>query len=139
MAHAKSFPGVPESTLNSSQDSEGERLERQIWADMKTFNLSSLERKISPDFQSLHVDGPRNRVGELEVIKNLKLGNYTLSSFKTTSQGDTIIVTYAVSADETIDDRRLPHKTSYRMSIWKNINHQWQWIAHANLSALGNR
>lgn len=116
---------------------EGERLEREIWADFKSLNLKAIEKKIAPEFQSIHVDGPRDREGEIYLIKNLHLGNFTISNIKSTQQGDVIIVTYMISADETIDARRLPFRVSTRMSIWKkNKNNDWQWIAHANLVSL---
>lgn len=137
MVH-KAFAGTPDA-IHTEAGTEGERLERDLWNDMKTFNWNALEKKLAPEFQSVHNDGPRNRTGELALIKNLQLGNYTLSNFKTSQQGDTIIVTYTVSADETIDDRRLTTRPSSRLSIWRNHNGQWQWLAHANLISLGNR
>ena len=135
MAQTKPFAGQPEQSV--SHGSEGERLEKELWADMKAFNIKSLEHKIAPEFQSIHLDGPRNRVGELELIKNLHLGNYNISNFKSSQLGDTIVVTYTLSVDETIDERRLSRKPSPRMSVWKKKGNEWQWIAHANLISLG--
>lgn len=135
MVQSKTLSGN-QGTMRNDNQSEGERFERQMWEDMKAFNIKELEKKIAPEFQSIHLDGPRNRAGELELIKDLKLGNYNLSNFKSSNQGDTIIVTYTISVDEVIDDRRLSKKPSLRMSIWKKNNHQWQWIAHANLISL---
>lgn len=137
MAH-KAFAGTPDA-IHIGEGTEGERLERQLWEDMKTFNWDALEKKLAPEFQSIHNDGPRNRTGELALIKNLNLGNYSLSNFKTSQQGDTIIVTYTVSVDESIDARRLTDRPSYRLSIWRNHKGQWQWLAHSNLISLGNR
>lgn len=138
MPQIKAFAGTADA-IQSGTGTEGERLESQIWEDMRTFNWASLERKIAPEFQSIHNDGPRNRTGELALIKNLKLGKFTLSNFKSSHQGDTIIVTYTVSADETIDDRHLTGRSSQRMSIWRKHDGQWLWLAHANLASLGNR
>lgn len=131
-----------ESTQHGSgaKTSEGERLEREMWEAMKAANHSQLEKKIAEDFQSIHRDGPRNRQQELELIKNLKLGNFTLSNFKAKEHGDIITVTYTASANETIDDRHLSEKSSPRMSVWRrDKHHQWQWIAHANLESLGKK
>jgi hypothetical protein len=133
----KAFAGTPDAIQTGT--SEGERLERQLWEDMKTFNLDALEKKLAPEFQSVHNDGPRNRTGELELIKNLHLGKYTLSNFKTSHQGDTIIVTYTTSADESIDARHLTGRPSNRLSVWRNHKGQWQWLAHANLISLDDR
>jgi hypothetical protein len=127
-------------TQCSTSTNEGEQLEREMWSDLKSLNLDLIEKKIAPEFQSIHNDGPRNRSEELHLIKNLKLENYNLTNFKTSQQGDTIIVTYTTSGDEHIDNRQLPRGSSSRMSIWKkNKNNQWQWIAHANLASLGHQ
>lgn len=117
---------------------EGERLENEMWAEMKARNLKAIEKKIAPDFQSVHMDGQRNREAELELIKNLHVGKYTISNLKSTHQGDTIVVTYHISVEEMIDNRPLTHKSTPRLSVWKkNRQNEWQWIAHANLISLG--
>lgn len=123
---------------SSAMSTEGERLERELWENMRTLDQHALEKKIAQDFQSIHMDGTRNREQELDLIKKLKLGKYTLSNFKTQEHGDTITITYMASADETIDERHLSAKTAPRMSVWrKDKNHHWQLIAHANLHNLG--
>lgn len=132
----KSFSGLKSGKEQTS--GEGERLEREMWEDMKSFNLQALESKIAPEFQSIHPDGSRNKTGELELIKNLNLRHFSLSNFKITESGDMLIVTYLVSAPETIDERRLSSKPAPRMSIWKKKDGQWQWIAHANLHPMKN-
>ncbi|MBI4469642.1 MAG: nuclear transport factor 2 family protein [Acidobacteria bacterium] len=116
--------------------SEGEKLERQFWADMKAGNWKAVESRIAPDFQSVHPDGPQGRAGEISLIKGLNLGEYTLTNFTVTQGGDTLVVTYWVSVLETIDGRRLPTKPAMRMSIWKKAQTGWQWIAHANLNPM---
>ena len=119
-----------------SHENEGEKLEKQFWADLKSLNLKSLEKTIATEFQSIHPDGARNRNQELELIKKLKLGNYTISGLKTTYQGDTIVVTYEIAAEENIDDKHLSRKATPRLSIWKKNQNQYQLIAHANLNPL---
>lgn len=128
-----------ERTASHGTTHEGEKLERQFWADIKNVNFRALETKLAPEFQSVHSDGIRNRVGELELIKNLDLGDFTLNDFRVTQQGDTTIVTYSVSADETIDDRRLSHRASPRLSVWRKNQGEWQLLAHVNLNPIGNR
>jgi hypothetical protein len=45
-------------------------------------------------------------------------------------------VTYEVTTVETINGRRLPVRTSPRISVfWKDAG-RWLWIAHANLVPL---
>src|SRR5881394_4152406 len=76
---------------------EGEKMERQMWADFKAKDWKAVESKIAEGFQSIHPDGPRDRAGEISLIEHLNLGEFTLSNFKTTVNGDNIVVTYMIA------------------------------------------
>ncbi len=60
----------------------GEDLVRELWNDFKTQNISALEKKIAPGFQSIHEDGARDAEAELKLLKGLNLGEYTLKSLR---------------------------------------------------------
>jgi hypothetical protein len=113
---------------------DGEKLERQMWEDMKAKNWTAVVSRIAPDFQSVHPDGARDRAGELALIKNLNLGDYTLADFKVTDHGNTIVVSYTVAVAETIDKTSQSTKPAPRLSVWQKGDKGWQWIAHANLN-----
>jgi hypothetical protein len=115
---------------------EGEKMERQMWEFFKVKEWKSVESKIADGFQSIHPDGARDRAGEITLIKNLKLGEYTLSNFKTTVNGDNIVVTYTIAVRETIDQIHLPTGPAPRLTVWKKGTHGWQWISHANLNPI---
>jgi hypothetical protein len=116
--------------------SEGEKLERQMWSDMKAKNWAGVEARIAPGFQSVHPDGPRDRAGEIALIKGLDLGQYTLKDFKVTKAGDTIVVSYWISVQEVIDGKSLPSKLAMRLSVWSKTTAGWQWVGHANLNPI---
>ncbi len=116
--------------------SEGEKMERQMWADFKAKEWKAVESKIAEGFQSIHPDGARDRAGEISLIEHLNLGEFTLSNFKTTVTGDNIVITYTIAVQETIDQKRLPTKSTPRLSVWKKGTHGWQWICHANLNPI---
>jgi uncharacterized protein DUF4440 len=116
--------------------SEGEKMERQMWADFKAKEWKAVESKIAEGFQSIHPDGARDRAGEISLIEHLNLGEFTLSNFKTTVNGDNIVVTYMIAVQETIDPKRLGAKPTPRLSVWKKGTHGWQWICHANLNPI---
>jgi len=140
MSHPKAAPESQSHGCCSSQATEGEKLERQLWSYIKSLDVKTLEQKIAHEFQSIHPDGARNKLQELELIKKLHLGNFSFSNFKSTESHDTIIVTYMISADENIAGQHLSHKTTPRLSIWKkSSNSGWQWIAHANLHSLSHQ
>ncbi len=114
----------------------GEDLVRELWNDFKTQNISALEEKIAPGFQSIHQDGARDAEAELKLLEELNLGEYTLSNFKVTQVGPAIIVSYFVSVEEIIEGKRLSREPAARLSIFLKTDSIWQWIARANLNPL---
>ncbi len=110
----------------------GETLETQMWENMKHHNWTAVEKNIAPDFRSVHWFGALDREKELELIKDLYLGNYKITALTTEEKGDTIIVTYLVAVNENIKDQRSTTKPTPRLSVWKKNGDSWQWIAHAN-------
>jgi uncharacterized protein DUF4440 len=132
-----STPGLhAQGTPAAEGMSEGEKLERQMWADFKAKDWKAVESKIAEGFQSIHPDGARDRAGEISLIEHLNLGEVTLSNFKSTMNGENIVVTYIIAVQETIDGRRLSRKPSSRLSVWKKEQSGWQWIGHANLNPI---
>ena len=115
-------------------NSEGEQLEREFWTAISEQNLKSLENLLLPEFQSLHFDGSRDKKGELELIKHLNLGRYTLSNFKTTKLGDTLLVSYLALAEESLDGQQLTEETLPRISVWMKNNNRYQLLSHVNMN-----
>jgi Domain of unknown function (DUF4440) len=120
----------------NSTTNDGEKMEKQMWEDIKAKNWKAVESKIADGFQSVHPDGARDRANEISLIKNLDVGQVVLSGLKSTVNGDNIVVTYMISAQETIDLERLPTKPAPRLSVWKKGASGWQWICHANLTPI---
>jgi len=116
--------------------SEGEKLERQMAADIEAKNWNAVENKIADGFQSVHPDGPRDRAGEIALLKQMNFGDFALSNFKSTVVGDNIVVTFTMTVTQTIDGKQLPPKPAYRLSVWKKGAIGWQWISHANLASI---
>jgi Domain of unknown function (DUF4440) len=129
--HAQAQSNTP-----AAGQSEGEKMERQMWADFKAKDWKVVESKIAEGFQSIHPDGARDRAGEISLIENLNLGEIALSNFKTTGNGDNIVVTYMIAVQERIDQKQLPTTPTARLSVWKKGTHGWQWICHANLNPI---
>ena len=114
----------------------GEQLEKQMWDAIKDKNWSFIERHIALDFQSIHDDGARNRTQEMALIKSLNLGDFIFSDIKVTEGYDTIVITYNVSVYETIDAVRIAGDKAPRLTVWRNVYGNWQWLAHANPTSL---
>ncbi|MEI8364785.1 MAG: nuclear transport factor 2 family protein [Parachlamydiaceae bacterium] len=119
-----------------SEISLGEKLETQMWEDMKHRNFTAVEANIAKHFQSIHTFGTLTREAEIELIKDLYLGTYEISKVKVTENEDTIVVTYFIKVKEKIENQQLSDKPAPRLSVWKKIDGKWQWIAHANLKEI---
>jgi len=115
---------------------EGERLYRQLLAEITACNWPAVEAMFASGFQSVHSDGARDRATEIQMIKNEKIGKCTVSDFKVTQADDCLVVTNMLAVEETIDGKRLPAKSFARLSVWKQIQGNWQMITIANLRAL---
>jgi len=120
----------------NSTSNDGEKMEKQIWEDIKAKNWEAVESKIAEGFQSVHPDGARDRANEISLIKNLNVGQVAFNDFRSTMSGDNIVVTYMISVQETIDLEQLPTKPTPRMSVWQKGTQGWQWICHANLNPI---
>lgn len=121
---------------SATEKSLGEKLLHQVWSDMKKPDMAAIQKTIAEGFQSVHQFGSSNREQEIETIKGLKLGNYTLSDIKITRNGPVIIATYFVSVKETIKGKLLSKKPAPRLSAFLKTDSGWKWIAHANLKPL---
>jgi Domain of unknown function (DUF4440) len=92
----------------NSTTNDGEKMEKQMWEDIKAKNWTAVESKIADGFQSVHPDGARDRANEISLIKNLKVGQIEFNDFRSTMNSDNIVVTYTISVQETIDLEQLP-------------------------------
>lgn len=98
--------------------------------------MDAIDKTIAKGFQSVHQFGANDREQEMKLIKNLKLGKYTLSNIKITQNVPVIVATYLVSVGETIKGERLSTKPTPRLSVFLKTDSGWKWIAHANLKPL---
>ena len=121
----------------SAGEDLGETLMRKFFADAKSHNLPAIEKTLAEGFQSVHTDGASDRAGELEIVRNIKLGTPTLANFKTTRNGPVLVVTFEVSAlGEIIEGKRVGEGFHERLAVWLETNSGWQLIAYANLAPL---
>ena len=110
----------------------GEQLVTELFAAMKERNWDKLENMIHPAFQSVHHDGARNQSQEMQLLKGLNLGNYSLSKFHITMSEAILVVSYVVSAEEMIDGKSTLPKSSCRLSVFHKTDEGWKWVAHTS-------
>jgi len=136
LAVALALPLLFSPTASANEDL-GEKLIREFFANSKSRNLPAIEKTLAEGFQSVHTDGGRDRAGELELIRNIKLGASTLADFKTTRNGPVMVVTFEVNAPgEILDGKRVGAGAHERMAVWLETSSGWQLMAYANLAPL---
>ena len=114
-----------------------EVLLKEIWDAMKAGDMNLLDRKVADGFQSVHRDGARDRDAELDLLSKLNMQSYTLSDIKATMDGGLLVVTYTVSAVETINGKQTSDQPSPRLDVFRELKPGfWQWVAHANLTEI---
>ncbi len=115
---------------------DGEQLVSSLWDMLKDSDTAALDDFMADSFQSVHENGANDKAAEMELIAGLDINDYDLSDTKITRNGDTIIATYIVSVEETIDGQRLSKEPAARMSVFVKTADGWKWQAHVNLRAL---
>ena len=115
--------------------SKDNRLLYRLWNDFLTANMYDLNKFTSKEFQSVHTDGALNKTQELQLVANLNMTSYTLSSIKHTKTHGVLIFTYMAATTETINGTPIT-ATSERISVFQKKGNSWYWIAHANLVPL---
>lgn len=122
--------------MSALQDpqADGEALYREFIGAVAAGAWASVDGMLAQDFQSVHTDGPRDKTKEIEMLKAVNLGEYSLTDFTSTRGGDTIVATHWLSVEETIDGSRLSTKPAARLTVWRQGGSGWQIIAIANLN-----
>lgn len=111
--------------------SRGEQLEREIWNNIKNQEWDIIKAKIDPNYQSINFNGVHNNQQQLEIFKNYHPSDFVFSNFIVNETSDTCIVTYFLEITASLGNKRFLSKAA-RLSVWKNNNGVWQWMAHAN-------
>ena len=106
----------------SAAVSEGERLERQMWDDIRAKRWSAVEARVAPGFQAVHAEGARDRAAELRLFEGIDVSDYWLTDVRATEEGPAIVVTYKLTAEETIGDKRVSVKRSPRQTSFAPPN-----------------
>ena len=121
----------------SAGDDLGEKLIRSFFEASGKGDQAAVERTLAQGFQSVHTDGVRDRQGELDLIRDMKLGSPVLANFKTTRNGPALVVTFQVNAPNEVLGGKAVGEGSYeRMAVWLDTDSGWKLIAYANLAPL---
>jgi hypothetical protein len=127
---------IPSSPASAADAALGQQQVEKLWADFAKPDLAALDQFVAPGFQSLHEDGARDWPRERLLIADLKLTPYVLSDYKTTRNGDVLLVTYQCKVGETIAAARLAKASTPRLDVFQQIDGVWKLLSHVNVRKL---
>ncbi len=79
----------------------GESLERTFWKEVKTKKWNELEPHFASNYISVTPEEGRfDRAAALAYLHQLQLDDYTLGDFQNELNGETVVVTYAITLGE---------------------------------------
>ena len=116
---------------------EAEALERLSVKLIQDKNWDALEKMLDPACQFVGMNGACDRASAMSLMQEMNLGPVKFKDFKTTQEGDNLIVSFWLAALEFRDGKELSPNYSPRLSVWKKVNNQWLCIAYADLIAKG--
>ena len=118
----------------SSLEEEAKRLEELSVALIHDNNWQALEQLLSPACQFVTTQGSCNRTEAIQLMKEMNLGEVRFKDFKVTQAGANLIVSFWLSASETIGGKVLPTEFSPRLSVWQRDGTSWQCIAYGDFN-----
>ncbi len=113
---------------------EAKRLEELSVTLIQEKNWQALELLLSPACQFVTGHGSCDRAEAMKLMKEMNLGEVRFKDFKVTQAGDNLVVSFWLSASETIGGKVLSTEFSPRLSVWQRIGPDWQCVAYADFN-----
>jgi hypothetical protein len=118
-----------------SEATGGEGLERVFWENVQAANWVELERALASNYAGVTPGGTLDRSATLEQYRGWQLKDYALGDLKTELNGTTIVVTYTITLNGTLNgtagSQPLPSAPQHMMTVWQQQKAGWVAIAHS--------
>ena len=115
-------------------ETEAKRLEELSVKLIQERSWQALEQLLSPACQFVTGRGSCDRTEAMKLMKEMNLGEVRFKDFKVTTAGDNLIVSFWLSASESIGGKMLSTGFSPRLSVWQRVGADWQCVAYADLN-----
>lgn len=125
----------------------GETLERLFWKDVAEEKWPEVERALASNYTGVTPAGTLDRSATIERYRQWHLKDFALGDLKTELNGTTIVVTYTITMNGTIDrtsnrttngmnenasaGSQLPSTPLHMMTVWQQQKAGWVAIAHS--------
>ena len=112
----------------------GEGLERVFWKNVAAANWTEVERVLASNYVGVTASGTSDKAATVEQYRQWQLKEYSLGDLKTELNGNTIVVTYAITLNGSAGGNGsapLPSGPQHMMSVWQQQKSGWVEIAHS--------
>jgi len=118
-----------------SEATGGEGLERVFWKEVQSANWVEVERALASNYSGVTPGGTLDRSATLEQYRQWRLKDYTLGDLRTELNGNTIVVTYTITLNGSLNgtggSQALPSAPQHMMTVWQQQKSGWVEIAHS--------
>ena len=120
-------PGSAQRTVSDSEATAAV----MSWLDaLASGDPARLETVLAPEFQLIRGDRGYTRAEYLKAIAKLAPG-YEVTGLVATSDGDSLVARYVLTADVTAEGRKL-EPSAPRLTVFRRAQGRWLVVAHAN-------
>ncbi|MGA3102919.1 MAG: DUF4440 domain-containing protein [Terriglobales bacterium] len=118
-----------------SQTTGGEGMERVFWKNVQAGNWVEVDRAIASNYSSETPSGELDRDAAIAQYRSWQLKDCSLGELKTELNGTTIVVTYTITLNGTVNgssgSQPLPSTPQHMMTVWQQQKAGWVEIAHS--------
>lgn len=128
-------PGAtpPEAGALTGDAALGRDLVMSYFDALQANDAEQIAALLSPAFQIVRADG--ERFGASDYLDNRAVfETYEMSDLKVTRAGDSLIATYVVRTNSTMDKEKLGPPAP-RLTVFQQVDGAWKLLAHANFAA----
>jgi hypothetical protein len=110
----------------------GEGLEQTFWRQVKAKKWNELQQHMASNYVTVTAEeGRLDREAFLAHLQKLHLEGFELGDIQTQLNGETFVVTYAITMRGTFDGKPLPSEPVRMMTVWQEQKAGWMAIAHS--------
>ncbi len=129
------FFAVTTLALASPDNDAAMTREKSAWQAYKDRKTDEFKKMLATNYQGLYADGVVDATKEVADMAKMSIKSFSLSDFKATStDADTMVVTYKVTLDATVDGQASPGAMN-AASVWQKHGSDWQVVFHSNVAA----
>jgi hypothetical protein len=118
-----------------SEATGGEALERVFWQNIKAAKWVEVDRALASNYSGIGPSGKLDRSVAIDQYRQWQLRDFTLGDLQTELNGTTIVVTYNITLEGTVNgpggSQSLPSTPLHMMTVWQPQKSGWVAIAHS--------